>query len=61
MGRIFRYLKYENGASAAEYALILAIVGAAIAFAFFFLGQAIGVAADRAANCLSGASAGSCS
>ncbi|HWU25459.1 MAG TPA: hypothetical protein VN154_03575 [Rhizomicrobium sp.] len=35
------YLKNESGAAAAEYALILAVVGAAIAGAAFALGQAV--------------------
>ncbi|HWU25460.1 MAG TPA: hypothetical protein VN154_03580 [Rhizomicrobium sp.] len=35
------YLKSESGAAAAEYALILAVVGAAIAGAAFALGQAV--------------------
>ena len=35
---LITFLKEENGASAAEYALILAIVGAGIAVAAFGLG-----------------------
>lgn len=35
------YVKSESGAAAAEYALILAVVGAAIATAAFALGQAV--------------------
>lgn len=38
----------ESGASAAEYALILAIVGSAIAVAAVTLGNSIGSALDRA-------------
>ena len=38
----------ESGASAAEYALILAIVGSAIAVAAVALGDSIGAAMDRA-------------
>ena len=60
MVRIIHYLNDEAAASAAEYALILAVMGTAIAVALFFLGQAIGVAADRAANCLNTSSGGNC-
>ena len=35
------FVRDESGAAAAEYALILAIVGAGIAGAAFFLGDAI--------------------
>ncbi|KFG89636.1 Flp pilus assembly protein pilin Flp [Sphingobium herbicidovorans NBRC 16415] len=42
----------ESGASAAEYALILAIVGTGIAVASWTLGGAIGNAIGNAANCI---------
>lgn len=42
----------ERGASAAEYALILAIVGAAIAVAAVGLGNAVKGAMDNAADCI---------
>lgn len=45
----------ESGASAAEYALILAIVGSAIAFAAFSLGGAIANEFNEAATCIGGA------
>ena len=35
------FLRDESGASAAEYALILAVVGAGIAFAAYSLGEAV--------------------
>ena len=41
-----------NGASAAEYALILAIVGTGIAIAAWTLGDSISTAMDRASNCV---------
>jgi pilus assembly protein Flp/PilA len=41
MSRIVSYLKDETGASAAEYALLLAIVTAALATAVTGLGGAI--------------------
>ncbi len=43
----------EGGASAAEYALILAIVGAGIAGAAIVLGDAIAEAMEDAAECIS--------
>ena len=45
-------MKDEAGASAAEYALILAIVGAAIAFAAVSLGGSIKNAMDDAKTCI---------
>ena len=42
-----------NGASAAEYALILAIVGTGIAIAAWTLGDAISTAMNTASNCIS--------
>ena len=41
MKTFINLLKDESGASAAEYALILAIIGAAIALAAYTLGQNI--------------------
>ena len=52
MSNFMKMLKDESGASAAEYALILAIVGAAIAFAAIFLGDAISNAVNDAATCI---------
>ena len=52
MSKFIKMLKDESGASAAEYALILAIVGAAIAFAAIFLGDAISNAVNDAATCI---------
>lgn len=50
---IFRKLwKDESGASAAEYALILAIVGTGIAFAAFSLGETIADAMGTAEACI---------
>jgi pilus assembly protein Flp/PilA len=60
MSKLKAYLNDQDGASAAEYALILAIVGAAIAAAAIFLGSAIATAINSAATCISGHSAGSC-
>ncbi|MBA4164827.1 MAG: Flp family type IVb pilin [Erythrobacter sp.] len=44
------FIRDEAGASAAEYALILAIVGAAIGAAAFALGGAVKVALDSATS-----------
>lgn len=41
MSKFVSFLKDESGASAAEYALILAIVGAGIAVAALYLGNQI--------------------
>lgn len=46
-------LRDESGASAAEYALILAIIGGAIALAAIGLGGAVKNSMDRASNCIS--------
>ena len=47
-----RFLREENGASAAEYALLLAIIAAGIAVAAGTLGSAISNAMDNASNCI---------
>ena len=44
----------ENGAAAAEYALILAIVGSAIAVSIGLLGTSIAGVMDRAALLMDG-------
>ena len=54
-GRIMRkfvtsFLRDDSGASAAEYALILAIVGSAIAVAALALGGEVNEAVDRAGD-----------
>jgi pilus assembly protein Flp/PilA len=53
MSKVLAYLNEQDGASAAEYALILAIVGAAIAGAAIFLGSQIALAINSAATCIS--------
>ena len=52
-----RLLSDDSGASAAEYALILAIVGAGIAGASFALGTSIKTAMGKAGNCIDGTTA----
>ena len=54
MKMIKNFLRDESGASAAEYALILAIVGTGIAFAAFALGTSISGAMTKAKNCIDG-------
>jgi len=53
MKTFIKMLKDQSGASAAEYALILAIVGTAIAAAAVTLGGSIGNAMTSAASCIS--------
>jgi pilus assembly protein Flp/PilA len=55
MSKLSAYLDGEVGASAAEYALILAIVGAAVAASCLFLSTAIANAVDSAGSCISSA------
>ncbi len=52
MKTFINMLRDDSGASAAEYALILAIIGAAIAIAAIALGNAIAGAMNHAANCV---------
>jgi pilus assembly protein Flp/PilA len=49
---VLAFLRGEDGASAAEYALILAIIGAAIAVAMIFLGGTIANTVTKAGNCI---------
>jgi len=60
MKTLINMLRDDSGASAAEYALILAIVGTAIALAALYLGGEIAGAVNSAANCINDPS-GSCS
>ena len=64
MNTFIKLIKDDSGASAAEYALILAIVGSGIAAAAFFLGGAIGNSLRATGNeitvCQSAASGGAC-
>ena len=48
-----------SGASAAEYALILAVVGTGIALAAYALGTNISTAMNKASNCIN-STAGTC-
>jgi pilus assembly protein Flp/PilA len=53
-------LKDDSGAAAAEYALILAIVGTGIALAAIGLGSAIRGAMNTAATCVTTPSTSGC-
>jgi len=57
MKKFLKMLMDKSGASAAEYALILAIIGAAVAVAAVTLGGAIGNAMDTASDCINGTNA----
>lgn len=52
MKTFINMLRDDSGASAAEYALILAIVGTGIAFAAVALGSSIAGAMGEAKNCI---------
>ncbi|WP_037498867.1 Flp family type IVb pilin [Sphingomonas jaspsi] len=52
MKTFIKTLSDKRGASAAEYALILAIIGAVIALAALGLSNAIGNAMNNTANCI---------
>lgn len=61
MTRIIKALwNDESGASAAEYALILAIVGSVIAIAAIGLSDAIGNAMENAADCINTPTSANC-
>ena len=50
----------ESGASAAEYALILVVVGLGIVIGALALSTAIGNAMSRAASCIDAGTSGAC-
>jgi pilus assembly protein Flp/PilA len=60
MKTFINMLRDDRGASAAEYALILAIIGAVIALAALGLADAIGNAMDDTANCIENPTTGVC-
>ena len=60
MKTFINMLRDESGASAAEYALILAIIGGAIALAALALGNAVANSMNRASNCIKTPSSTSC-
>jgi pilus assembly protein Flp/PilA len=60
MKTFINMLRDDSGASAAEYALILAIIGGAIAIAALALGGAISGAMNKATSCINGGTSASC-
>jgi pilus assembly protein Flp/PilA len=60
MKTFINMLRDDRGASAAEYALILAIIGAVIAIAALTLSQAIGNAMNNTAECINNPTVGTC-
>jgi pilus assembly protein Flp/PilA len=60
MKTFINMLRDDRGASAAEYALILAIIGAVIALAALGLADAIGNAMNQTANCIENPTTGIC-
>jgi pilus assembly protein Flp/PilA len=60
MKTFIKMLRDDSGASAAEYALILAIIGAGIAIASITLGGAISTAMGDASTCITDHDAAAC-
>ena len=60
MKTFINMLRDDRGASAAEYALILAIIGAVIAIAALALSKAIGNAMTNTAACINDPTVGVC-
>ena len=60
MKTFINMLRDQSGASAAEYALILAIVGSAIAIAALALGNAVANSMNKASNCITTPSSTTC-
>ena len=60
MIKFINMIRDKRGASAAEYALILAIIGAAIALGAVFLGGEIGSAIYGAGSCISSPTTANC-
>jgi len=57
MTKFIKMMEDNSGAAAAEYALILAIVGSAIALAAVALGGAVSSSMNRATTCINTATA----
>ena len=60
MKTFINMLKDEAGASAAEYALILAVIGSVIAIAALGLAGAVGGAMDDASDCVTNPTSATC-
>ena len=50
--RLLSMLRDQSGASAAEYALLLAVIGGAVALGSLNLGRAVGQGVNRARDCI---------
>jgi pilus assembly protein Flp/PilA len=55
-----KFVNDESGASAAEYALILVVIGLAIVLAATNLSGAISGAMNKTASCINNGTSGSC-
>ena len=60
MKTFINMIKDEAGASAAEYALILAVIGSVIAIAALGLAGAIGNAMEQASTCVMNPTSANC-
>ena len=60
MHAFMRMMRDQSGASAAEYALILAIVGTGIAIAALYLGGTISATMNGAGACINNPSTANC-
>jgi len=60
MKTFINMLRDDSGASAAEYALILAIVGTGIAVAAIALGSSISTAMNKAGSCVTTHTSAAC-
>ena len=60
MKTFIKMLNNKRGASAAEYALILAIIGAVIAIAALGLSQSIGDAMNETSDCINDPTSANC-
>ena len=55
-----KFIKDESGASAAEYALLLVIIGLAIVGGAVALANSIGGAMSKTSTCITNGTSGSC-
>ena len=60
MKTFIRMMNDQSGAAAAEYALILAIVGGAIALAAITLGSTVANSMNSASNCIASKGTSGC-
>ena len=60
MAGVLAYLRGEEASAAAEYAMIIAIVGAAVAASMLFLGTSIAESVNNSASCIKSGTASNC-